>query len=113
MTQTHQLHAPTAADGCPCRSPLGLDWKRAAILRALILGQVAALILMTETPARAYVDPGSSLLTFQMVGASLAGTFFFLRHKLRQLFTRNSDNLPVDRTSDRLDVLKEKERTTS
>lgn len=55
-------------------------------MRLLAVGQFAALLVMLERPAHAYVDPGSGLLAFQMVGASTAGALFFLRRKLRQLF---------------------------
>ncbi|HLW88609.1 MAG TPA: hypothetical protein VKR57_08955 [Terriglobales bacterium] len=49
------------------------------------MGLLASLLLMTEAPARAYVDPGSGLLTFQMLGASLAGWLFYVRHKLKTI----------------------------
>lgn len=58
------------------------------------MGQIAGLLLMTERPARAYVDPGTGLFFFQMLGASLAGGFFFMRHKLRRLFRRDPDEGP-------------------
>lgn len=56
------------------------------LLPLLALGQFAALLLLMERPAKAYVDPGSGLLVFQMLGASVAGGLFFIRRKLRSLF---------------------------
>src|SRR5689334_20242741 len=44
--------------------------------------QVFGLVLLIEKPAHAYVDPGSGLLNLQILGASLAGGVFYLRHKL-------------------------------
>ena len=63
--------------------------------RLLILGQIAALILLTERPARAYADPGSGLLVFQMLGASVAGGLYFIRHTLRNLLGK-SESVPQE-----------------
>jgi hypothetical protein len=41
-----------------------------------------------ERPAHAYVDPGSGLLFFQAMSASLAGAAFFLRKHLRKWLLR-------------------------
>jgi hypothetical protein len=60
-------------------------------LGALAIGQFTGMLLMIERPAHAYVDPGSGLLTLQMLGASVAGGLFFLRHKLRTLLGGRSD----------------------
>jgi len=67
------------------------------LLALLAIGQLIGLFLMTERSAEAYVDPGSGLLTLQMLGASVAGGFFFLRHRLKKLITRRTDKLsPVE-----------------
>jgi hypothetical protein len=39
-------------------------------------------------PAYAYVDPGSGLLAFQVLGSTLAGMSFLLRKRIRQFFGR-------------------------
>lgn len=49
--------------------------------------------MMTECQAKAYVDPGSGLLTLQMLGASVAGGFFFIRHKLKKLIADDGDKM--------------------
>jgi hypothetical protein len=72
------------------------DVRRTALLRLLTLAQIAGLIFMTESSAWAYVDPGSGFLAFQMLGASLAGAAFFLRHKLRRLFRVRSGKMPLE-----------------
>ena len=76
-----------------------LSWEQEVLLRLLALGQIAGIILMIETPARAYVDPGTGLLTLQMLGASVAGGLFMLRRKIRQIFAKSehpSMNVPPD-----------------
>lgn len=80
-----------------------------AILFALLLGQTAGLMLLTEQAAQAYVDPGAGLLAFQMLAASIVGGFYLLRRKLRALFGRyrpspqlpqqGSDCVPKDSAS--------------
>jgi hypothetical protein len=66
------------------------------LLALLAIGQLLGLLVMTERPAKAYVDPGSGLLTLQMLGASVAGGFFFLRHKLKKLMARRHELSPVE-----------------
>ena len=39
-----------------------------------------------EQPARAYADPGSGLLLFQVGSSMVAGALFFLRARIRKLF---------------------------
>jgi hypothetical protein len=78
-----------------------LAWQRTGLLGLVNMGLLASLLLMTEAPARAYVDPGSGLLTFQMLGASLAGVLFYVRHKLKRfLGARPSKMETVDLQSD-------------
>jgi len=68
---------------------------RMALGLLLVIGQTGGLMLMTERAAHAYVDPGSGLLTLQMLGASLAGGFYFLRHKLRKLVSGTAKVRPA------------------
>jgi hypothetical protein len=58
-------------------------WKSTPLL--LLLGQIAGLILMTEQTAQAYVDPGTGLVSLQVLGASVAAWFYVLRRRLRLL----------------------------
>ena len=71
----------------------GRLWALRALVGIVTVGQIAALILMTEVPARAYVDPGTGLLTLQMLGASVAGVLFMIRRKLRSFFTKSEGSL--------------------
>jgi hypothetical protein len=48
--------------------------------------ECVVLLMALEQPAHAYVDPGSGLLIFQVVGSMLTGACFMLRRKLRTLF---------------------------
>jgi hypothetical protein len=42
----------------------------------------------TAQPAYAYVDPGSGLLLFQIIGSTFAGISFLLRKRIREFFLR-------------------------
>jgi hypothetical protein len=55
----------------------------------LILGavQIAALMVAVERPAQAYVDPGSGYVLLQIAGSMFAGAVYYLRHRLKRLFT--------------------------
>jgi hypothetical protein len=66
---------------------------RAATRGVLILGQVGGLVLMTEPRAWAYTDPGSGLLTLQMLGAWLVGGSIYLRYKLRAVLRGKPSNM--------------------
>jgi hypothetical protein len=61
------------------------------ILRAcfLLLGvlQIAALLVAFERPAQAYIDPGSGFVFLQVVGSMFAGAVYYLRHRLKRMFT--------------------------
>jgi len=51
-----------------------------------------ALSFTLERSAYAYVDPGSSLLMFQTLSAVVTGALFYLRRRIKALFTRTSAN---------------------
>jgi hypothetical protein len=57
------------------------------------------LLLATERPARAYVDPGSGLLALQSLASVLAAAAYFLRRRIVGLFTKEKPStgaaLPV------------------
>jgi hypothetical protein len=63
---------------------------RGAFVTLLGIGPLIGLFLMTESQARAYIDPGSGLFTLQIIGASFAGGVFFLRQKLKKLLVRGN-----------------------
>ncbi len=48
-----------------------------------------------EQPARAYADPGSGLLLYQIGSSMVAGALFFLRSRIRKLF-RLDRNAPEE-----------------
>jgi hypothetical protein len=67
---------------------MSLKLKYFCITSALFI----ALGFCFERPAYAYVDPGSSLLIFQGLSATITGALFYFRRRLKALFTRNSAN---------------------
>ena len=42
----------------------------------------------TAQPAYGYIDPGSGLFLFQVLGSTLAGAAFLVRKRIRQLLAR-------------------------
>ena len=67
----------------PCCSPRVLG-SCIFLLGAL---QIAVLLLAFERPAQAYVDPGSGFVFLQVAGSMVAGAVYYLRHRLRRVFT--------------------------
>ncbi len=59
-----------------------------AKLTIVILLLYITLSLSFERHAHAYVDPGSGLLILQSLSAVLSGVLFYLRRRIRSLFTR-------------------------
>jgi hypothetical protein len=55
---------------------------------------VFSLCATFERQAYAYVDPGSSLLVFQMITATVTGGLFYIRKRLKALFTRSKSSGP-------------------
>ena len=64
-----------------CRSP--------RVLRSVffLLGalQIAALLVASERPAQAYVDPGSGFVFLQVAGSMFAGAVYYMRHRLKRI----------------------------
>jgi hypothetical protein len=58
---------------------------------------LASLLLAFQGTAHAYADPGSGLLTLQIIGSTLAGIGFYFRQKVGKLFMRWSH--PVESTA--------------
>jgi hypothetical protein len=61
---------------------------------ALTIMLFIALSFTFEGQARAYVDPGSGLLIFQGISAVFSGALFYFRRRLKNLFVRNSKEIP-------------------
>ncbi len=55
--------------------------------------QVAALLVASERPAQAYVDPGSGFVFLQVIGSMVAGSAYYLRHRIKRIFSRGSQNI--------------------
>ena len=47
--------------------------------------QITALLVASERPARAYVDPGSGFVFLQVAGSMAAGAAYYLRHRLKRV----------------------------
>jgi hypothetical protein len=68
------------------------------ILRSCLLFlsalQIAALLVAFERPAQAYIDPGSGFVFLQVAGSMFAGAVYYLRHRLKRMFTfRRSEEM--------------------
>ena len=63
---------------------------RCIILSTLFVLQLFALMVAFERPAHAYVDPGSGLLVFQIIGSMFTGAIFIFRSKVKKLFHRSA-----------------------
>jgi hypothetical protein len=55
---------------------------------AITLVLFVALSFALERQAYAYVDPGSGLLIFQGISATVSATLFYFRRRIRNLFVR-------------------------
>ncbi len=49
--------------------------------------QVLALLVASERPAYGYVDPGSGFVFLQVAGSMVAGSVYYLRHRIKRLFS--------------------------
>jgi hypothetical protein len=49
---------------------------------------LVALSFTFERQAHAYVDPGSGLLLFQGISATISGVLFYFRRRIKNLFVR-------------------------
>ena len=71
--------------------------KRLVSLSLAVLITVC-MVIATERRAYGYVDPGSGLIALQTFASVVAAYAYFIRRRLRSLFTRKSDGdvvLPV------------------
>ena len=55
---------------------------------AITLMLLVALSFTFERQAHAYVDPGSGLLLFQGISATVSGVLFYFRRRIKNLFVR-------------------------
>lgn len=57
--------------------------------------QVLSLLIASERPAQAYVDPGSGFVFLQVAGSMVAGAVYYLRHWIKRIFSsmRGSQNV--------------------
>jgi hypothetical protein len=51
----------------------------------LAVFEIASLLIATERPAQAYVDPGSGFVFLQVAGSMCAGALYYLRHRVKRL----------------------------
>jgi len=56
------------------------------------------LMVATERRAYAYVDPGSGVMALQAMASVMAAAVYFLRKKIKVLFTRDRAKKPVKPT---------------
>jgi hypothetical protein len=57
-------------------------------LAAVTVMLVVTLSFTFERQAHAYVDPGSGLLLFQGISATVSGVLFYFRRRIKNLFVR-------------------------
>ncbi len=55
---------------------------------SITLMLLVALSFAFERQAHAYVDPGSGLLIFQRISATVSAALFYFRRRIRNLFAR-------------------------
>jgi hypothetical protein len=53
------------------------------------------LMMAAERRAYAYIDPGSGFTALQSIAAVMAATSYFLRRRIKALFTRKKTNKPT------------------
>jgi len=71
--------------------------KRSLSVASGFLAVFSCLCLMvaTEHRAYAYVDPGSGFMALQAIASVMAATGYFLRTKIKALFTRSKPAKPT------------------
>jgi hypothetical protein len=69
------------------------DFGRRLLSGLVTLALIGSLLLTSERPARAYVDPGSGFLAFQLIGAWLAGGLFVFRRKFQGIVTKRRGDI--------------------
>jgi hypothetical protein len=67
-------------------------------LVAVTVMLVIALNFTFERQAHAYVDPGSGLLIFQGISATVSGVLFYFRRRIKNLFVRTESKSDPETT---------------
>ncbi len=65
--------------------------KRLFFSLSLVLFIAFCLVIATAKPAYGYVDPGSGFLAVQTIASVAAAFGYFLRRRIRSLFSRKDD----------------------
>ena len=65
----------------------------------LVVPEMLAVLCVLTQPARAYVDPDSGHLAFQILSNTIAGVVFFIRKRLLCLFLI-TDIIPMNEALD-------------
>jgi hypothetical protein len=95
------LHVFTSSEiaSVEARLPRGTkSMTRTIKLVAVTTMLVIALGFTFERQAHAYVDPGSGLLIFQGISATISGVLFYFRRRIKNLFVRTQTK-PDERTT--------------
>lgn len=64
----------------------------AALTLSLMVLQMLAVLCALAQPAYAYIDPGSGLLSLQIISTTFAGMIFMLRKSLRGFLRHLTDH---------------------
>lgn len=59
------------------------------LLQLCVIGigvlEIGAVLVALESPAQAYVDPGSGYVLLQVLGSMAVGALYYVRHRLRKV----------------------------
>jgi hypothetical protein len=77
--------------------------KRLFFSLSLALFMAYCVVLATAKPAYGYVDPGSGFLAVQTIASVGAAFGYFLRRRIRSLFTRKNEPVLVAGTLQKSD----------
>ncbi len=72
--------------------------KRLFFSVSLALFMAFCLVIATAKPAYGYVDPGSGFLAVQTIASVAAAFGYFLRRRIRSLFSRKDETVLVPGT---------------
>lgn len=85
------LHVFTSSEIAPAKAhlPRGTIRMTRKLKLVAVTGMLfVALSFTFERQAHAYVDPGSGLLLFQGISATISGVLFYFRRRIKNLFVR-------------------------
>jgi len=78
--------------------------KRLFLSVSLALFMAFCIVIATARPAYGYVDPGSGFLAVQTIASVAAAFGYFLRRRIRSLFSRKDDAMLVPATLQKSDT---------